>query len=111
MATLDYRERPAGGEPTGLLVLNHGRGADETDLLGLAEHLDPERRWHVLAPRAPLTLGGPGYHWYVVPRVGYPIRRRFMRPTVRWPSSTTRRGRGSGSARSRPCLAASRWGR
>jgi phospholipase/carboxylesterase len=26
----------------------------------------------VVSPRAPLTLGGPGYHWYVVPRVGFP---------------------------------------
>jgi phospholipase/carboxylesterase len=77
MEALDYRERPAAGEPKGLLVLHHGRGADETDLLGLADHLDPERRWHVLAPRAPLTLGGPGYHWYVVPRVGYPDPETF----------------------------------
>jgi phospholipase/carboxylesterase len=77
MATLDYRERPAAGEPTGLLVLHHGRGADETDLLGLGDHLDPERWWHVLAPRAPLTLGGPGYHWYVVPRVGHPDPETF----------------------------------
>ena len=35
--------------------------------------LDPQRRLHVVTPRAPLTLPGwPGYHWYVVPRVGYP---------------------------------------
>jgi phospholipase/carboxylesterase len=35
--------------------------------------LDPQRRLHVATPRAPLTLPGlPGYHWYVVPRVGYP---------------------------------------
>jgi phospholipase/carboxylesterase len=27
----------------------------------------------VYTPRAPLTLpGSPGYHWYLVPRVGYP---------------------------------------
>jgi len=27
----------------------------------------------VVTPRAPLTLpGSPGYHWYLVPRVGYP---------------------------------------
>jgi len=54
-------------------VLHHGRGADELDLLPLADALDPERRLHVVTPRAPLTLpGAPGYHWYVVPRVGYP---------------------------------------
>jgi phospholipase/carboxylesterase len=57
----------------GLLVLHHGRGADEVDLLGLADVLDRERRLHVVTPRGPLTLPGwPGYHWYAVPRVGYP---------------------------------------
>jgi phospholipase/carboxylesterase len=70
---LIHRERPADGPPAGLLVLHHGRGADEHDLLGLADVLDPERRLHVVTPRAPLRLPGwPGHHWYVVPRVGYP---------------------------------------
>jgi phospholipase/carboxylesterase len=70
---LAYAERLAQGEAAGLLVLHHGRGADELDLLPLADALDPERQLHVVAPRAPLTLpGAPGYHWYLVPRVGYP---------------------------------------
>jgi phospholipase/carboxylesterase len=73
MSTLVYRERPAEGDPAGLLVLHHGRGADEHDLLGLADALDPQRRLHVVTPRAPLTVPGwPGNHWYMVPRVGYP---------------------------------------
>ena len=73
LSALAFRERPADGEPAGLLVLHHGRGADEHDLLPLADVLDPERRLHVATPRAPLTLPGwPGRHWYVVPRVGYP---------------------------------------
>ena len=73
MTDLVFRERPADGEPAGLLVLHHGRGADEYDLLGLADVLDPGRRLHVATPRAPLQLPGwPGHHWYVVPRVGYP---------------------------------------
>jgi phospholipase/carboxylesterase len=72
------RERPAEGDPAGLLVLHHGRGADEHDLLGLGDVLDPQRRLHVVSPRAPLTLAGwPGYHWYIVPRVGYPDRESF----------------------------------
>jgi phospholipase/carboxylesterase len=71
--SLIYRERPADGDPAGLLILHHGRGADEHDLLGFADVLDPQRRLHVVTPRAPLTLPGwPGYHWYTVPRVGYP---------------------------------------
>jgi phospholipase/carboxylesterase len=62
-----------------LLVLHHGRGTDERDLLGLADALDPERRLQVVTPRAPLVLeGSPGYHWYLVPRVGYPDRDTFQ---------------------------------
>jgi phospholipase/carboxylesterase len=73
MGSLIHDERSADGEAAGLLVLHHGRGTDEHDLVGLADVLDPERRLHVVTPRAPLTLPGwPGYHWYVVPRVGYP---------------------------------------
>jgi phospholipase/carboxylesterase len=73
VSALVYRERAPAGEPEGLLVLHHGRGADEHDLLPLAEVLDPEHRLHVVTPRAPLQPQGmAGYHWYRVPRVGYP---------------------------------------
>jgi phospholipase/carboxylesterase len=76
-----FRERPASptaGEQSGLLVLHHGRGTDEHDLLPLADALDPQRRLHVVTPRAPLTLPGwSGHHWYVVPRVGYPDPQTF----------------------------------
>jgi len=72
-AVLAFGEREAAAAPVGLLVLHHGRGTDERDLLPLADVLDPQRRWHIVAPRAPLQLpGSPGRHWYVVPRVGYP---------------------------------------
>jgi phospholipase/carboxylesterase len=73
MSSLAFAERPAASDPAGLLVLHHGRGADEHDLLRFAEVLDPAHRLHVVTPRAPLTLpGSPGHHWYLVPRVGYP---------------------------------------
>jgi phospholipase/carboxylesterase len=78
MEPLAYEERAAAGEAEGLLVLHHGRGTDERDLLGLADALDPQRRLHVVSPRAPLRLpGSPGYHWYLVPRVGYPDPETF----------------------------------
>jgi phospholipase/carboxylesterase len=73
VSDLIHLERAAAAEPEGLLVLHHGRGTDETDLLRLADHLDPGQRLRVVTPRAPLALSGsPGYHWYLVPRVGYP---------------------------------------
>jgi phospholipase/carboxylesterase len=78
VSALAYRERTADGAASGLLVLHHGRGTDELDLLGLADALDPAHRLHVVTPRAPLRLpGSPGYHWYVVPRVGHPDRTTF----------------------------------
>jgi phospholipase/carboxylesterase len=79
VSSLVFRERPADGDPAGLLVLHHGRGTNELDLLGLGDALDPKRSLHVVSPRAPLTLPGwPGYHWYIVPRVGYPDRDSFQ---------------------------------
>jgi phospholipase/carboxylesterase len=78
MTPLAYEERPAAAEAAGLLVLHHGRGADEHDLLGLADVLDPQRRLHVVTPAGPLTVPGwPGKHWYLVPRVGYPDPETF----------------------------------
>lgn len=73
MSATVFRERPAAGQASGLLVLHHGRGTDEHDLLPLADALDPAQRLHVVTPRAPLQIAGwPGNHWYLVPRVGYP---------------------------------------
>jgi phospholipase/carboxylesterase len=78
VSPLVYVERPAAGTSDGLLVLHHGRGADEHDLLGLADLLDPEHRLYVVSPRGPLTIPGwPGRHWYLVPRVGYPDAETF----------------------------------
>jgi len=78
MALLVTVERAAAGDPDGLLVLHHGRGTDENDLLGLADALDPGRRLRVVSARGPLQVPGwPGYHWYLVPKVGYPDRASF----------------------------------
>ena len=72
-----FAERPAAGEAEGAFVLVHGRGADEHDLLGLFDALDPERRLHGYSPRGPLSLPPGGAHWYAVPRVGYPDPETF----------------------------------
>jgi phospholipase/carboxylesterase len=67
-----FAERPAEGDALGALVLFHGRGADEHDLLPLLDALDPERRLDGYCPRGPLALPPGGAHWYAVPRVGHP---------------------------------------
>ena len=73
MSELVHRVREAASAPEGALVLNHGRGADENDLFGLLDELDPERRLVGVTTGAPLTNVPPGgRHWYLVPRVGYP---------------------------------------
>ncbi len=70
---LVHRIREPAGEAEGALILNHGRGADENDLHGLLDALDPERRLLGVTTGAPLTDVPPGgRHWYLVPRVGYP---------------------------------------
>jgi phospholipase/carboxylesterase len=72
-ALLEHRVRAPTGRPEGALVLLHGRGTDEHDLLPLADVLDPERRLVAITPRGPLTFPGqPGAHWYRVAQVGYP---------------------------------------
>jgi phospholipase/carboxylesterase len=78
VSDLVYRVREAEGDPQGALVLNHGRGADENDLFGLLDELDPERRLVGVTTGAPLTNVPPGgRHWYLVPRVGYPDPETF----------------------------------
>jgi phospholipase/carboxylesterase len=75
--SLSHLVRPAAGEPDGLLVLFHGRGADERDLFPLLDLLDPERRMVGVTPRGPLTLPPGGAHWYVVREIGYPDPQTF----------------------------------
>jgi phospholipase/carboxylesterase len=66
--------RESAGEPAGALILLHGRGADEHDLLPVLDRLDPQRRLVGLTPGAPLPGPGGigGRWWYMVPRVGHP---------------------------------------
>jgi phospholipase/carboxylesterase len=78
--SLRYRLRPAAGEADGAIVLFHGRGADELDLLPVLDVLDPDRRLLGATPRGPLSLPPGGAHWYVVRRVGYPD------PDTFWPT-------------------------
>jgi phospholipase/carboxylesterase len=74
---LQHQLRPASGQPEGALVLLHGRGTNDFDLLPLLDALDPERRLVGVTPRAPLELTPGGFHWYVSRAVGYPDRDTF----------------------------------
>ncbi len=74
--SLVYRIREVEA-PQGDLVLLHGRGADEHDLFGLFDVLDPDRRLRGITVGGPLRLPPGGKHWYVVPRVGFPDHDTF----------------------------------
>jgi len=75
--SLVSRRRPVAGEPEGLLVLFHGRAADENDLYPLLDLLDPEGRLLGVTPRGPLTLPPGGAHWYAVREIGHPDPETF----------------------------------
>ena len=62
-------DRPADGALVPGLLLLHGRGADEADLMGLEGALDP--RLTIVSARAPFRLG-PGFAWYGMSEVGKP---------------------------------------
>lgn len=76
---LAHQLRPAAGRPEGALVLLHGRGTNEFDLLPLLDELDPDHRLVGLTARGPLELPPGGFHWYVSRAVGYPDRDTFHR--------------------------------
>ena len=75
--SLNVLTRPAVSDPEGLLVLFHGRGADEHDLFPLLDLLDPSRRLLGVTPRGPLHLPPGGAHWYTVHEIGYPDPQTF----------------------------------
>ena len=102
MSALHYRERPAAGDPDGLLVLCHGRGTDEHDLLPLGDVLDPRaaaaRRHAAGAAAAPRLAGLPLVRR--CPRVGYP-RPGDVPRGVRRPRRAARRAVGADRDRAR----------
>lgn len=62
---LTHLSRPPlkkGETPAPVILLLHGVGSNEQDLMGLADYLDPH--WHLISARAPIVLGMEQYGWY-----------------------------------------------
>ena len=59
---------PDNGRPT--LLLLHGRGGGEHDLVGVAEAVAPG--WGIIAPRGPEAEGG-GHAWFTHHAIGVPV--------------------------------------
>ena len=66
-------------EPDRLLLLIHGKGANERDLEPLIPFLDPESRFLTVLPRAPLQFMG-GWQWYETD--GIPKGGRELIPSI-----------------------------
>jgi phospholipase/carboxylesterase len=63
-----------------LVVLLHGRGSNEQDILGLARHLPPGPAY--AAVRAPIAEGG-GFAWFANRGIGRPVA-ESLRDTMDW---------------------------
>ncbi len=71
---------PAPDDPaTPLVVLLHGRGSDERDIIGLADHLPTGPSY--AAVRAPIAEGG-GYAWFANRGVGRPVAASLSETTA-----------------------------
>jgi phospholipase/carboxylesterase len=57
-----WRRPPKFGAHTPIVVLLHGRGADETDLIDVADRLP--RNYAYASLRAPVPVEGGGYTWF-----------------------------------------------
>ena len=78
--TLIHKIRPpasSGPEKPPVLVLLHGRGTNEDDLLGLVDYLDP--RFFIISVRAPYRFleGIGGHTWYDLRDNGSPDLQQF----------------------------------
>lgn len=78
-STLHHKILPPGrrsDSSSPALIMLHGRGANEDDLLGLADYLD--ERLFFISPRAPFPFEwGGGYTWYNILESGMPEPRMF----------------------------------
>ncbi|MEP7187753.1 MAG: phospholipase [Roseiflexaceae bacterium] len=61
---LFQQPRQPSDDPPPLLLLLHGLGSNERDLIGLAPYLDP--RFQIVSARAPHSLVPDGYAWFEI---------------------------------------------
>ncbi len=61
---ISHPAKQAESGPSPCLLLLHGFGANEQDLVGLAPYLDP--RFSIISARAPLSLGWGSFAWYMI---------------------------------------------
>jgi len=69
-ALLYYEEIPSSHREAPALMLLHGRGADERDLLPVVDYI--AKGWNAVSIRAPFEFPGGGFAWYDFLREGGP---------------------------------------
>lgn len=88
MTSLAAIERPSQDPSAPTLIVLHGLGADEQDLMGLVPAVDPA--WSVVAPRAPVRLPWGGFAWFPVEFLPDGTRRYQGEDAVRAAEAATR---------------------
>ena len=87
-APLIYRQAPPDVSPTRLLVLLHGVGGDETDLIALGTAVANDTL--VVWPRGPLAIGAGQFAWFPVhfgptgPEIDFPQAQRSTQLLIRF---------------------------
>jgi len=66
---VQYPAAPAKPPYPTILAL-HGRGSNESDLIGLSEYLPKRFLW--ISPRGPFDLGPDSYEWFQITQIGKP---------------------------------------
>jgi phospholipase/carboxylesterase len=69
------------GDAAPLVVLFHGRGSNEREIIGLAQHLPEDCA--VVSLRGPVELGPGNYAWFQNQGIGRPIP-ASLRETMDW---------------------------
>jgi phospholipase/carboxylesterase len=80
MPVVAWRRPAKSGPATPLVVLLHGRGADEYDLLDIADFLP--RAYTYASVRAPVPVEGGGYTWFENRGVARPIPQSIASSTA-----------------------------
>jgi phospholipase/carboxylesterase len=70
--------RTPASEPAGAIVLLHGRGTSEQDVVPLIDVLDPRGRLVAACPRGPLELPPMGHQWYATQADGLADAETFL---------------------------------
>ena len=74
------QDSPEAGSVFPTILALHGRGSNESDLLGLAQYLPKKFLW--ISPRGTFELGPNSYEWFQITQVGKPDPTRLANALI-----------------------------